>query len=39
MRVMFTTRKECLPVILNDLRIPQAEDVKYLGLHLDYRLN
>jgi len=27
-----------VPVILNDLRIPQTEDVKYLGLHLDRRI-
>jgi len=27
------------PVILNSLRIPQAEDAKYLELHLDRRLN
>jgi len=24
---------------LNSLKIPQAEDVKYLELHLDHRLN
>jgi len=41
---MFTSHKEtCLLVILNNLRIPQAEDAKYLRprplLHLDHRLN
>jgi len=29
----------CLSLILNDLRIPQAKDAKYLGLHLDRKLN
>jgi len=24
---------------LNSLKIPQAEDIKYLELHLDHRLN
>jgi len=28
-----------VPVTLNSLRIPQAEDAKYLGSHLDSRLN
>jgi hypothetical protein len=38
--VMFTTCKEICPlVILNGLRIRQAEDAKYLELHLDRRLN
>jgi hypothetical protein len=38
--VIFTSRKKmCLPVILNGLRIPQAEDIKYLGLHLDRKLH
>jgi len=38
--VIFITRKErCLSVTLNSLRIPQAEDAKYLELHFDYRLN
>jgi len=37
--------KWCLPaaerpaVTLNGLKIPQAEDAKYLGLYLDRRLN
>jgi len=39
-QVTFTTRKEtCLPVTLNGQRIPQADKAKYLGLHLDGRLN
>jgi len=38
--MIFTTRREtCPPVTLNGQRIPQAEDAKYLGLHLDRRLN
>jgi hypothetical protein len=28
----FTICKETYPIILNGLRIPQAEDAKYLGL-------
>jgi len=28
-------RGTCPPVTLNNLRIPQAEDTKYLGLHLE----
>jgi len=37
--VTFTTRKETFSrITLNGLRIPQAEDAKYLGLHLDRRL-
>jgi len=32
----FTTRRETCPLVtLNGLRIPQAEDAKYLGLYLD----
>jgi len=38
--VTFTTRKETCPsVTLNGLKTSQAEDAKYLGLHLDRRLN
>jgi len=38
--VTFTIRKEvCPPITLNDLRVFQAEGVKYLGLHVDCRLN
>jgi hypothetical protein len=38
--VIFTTRRETYPsVTLNGQRIPQAENVKYLGLHVDRRLN
>jgi len=36
---IFTIYKDMCPsVTLNGLRIPQAEDIKYLGLYLDYRL-
>jgi hypothetical protein len=37
--VTFTNRKEtCPPVSIDNELIPQSEDVKYLGLHLDRRL-
>jgi hypothetical protein len=37
--VTFTTRREtCPPVHINSVQLPQEEDVKYLGLHLDRRL-
>jgi hypothetical protein len=37
--VTFTTRREtCPPRHINSLQLPQEEDVKYLGLHLDRRL-
>jgi hypothetical protein len=37
--VTFTTRREtCPPVHINSVKLPQEEDVKYLGLHLDRRL-
>jgi hypothetical protein len=33
------TRKEtCLPVHINSIQLPQAEKIKYLGLHLDLRV-
>jgi hypothetical protein len=36
--VTFTTqRKACLPFHINSIHLPQ-QDVKYLGLHLDWRL-
>jgi hypothetical protein len=36
--VTFTTRREtCPPVHINSVQLPQEEDVKYLGLHLDRR--
>jgi len=39
-QVTFTTRrKTCPPVILDGVSIPQAESARYLGLHLDRRLN
>jgi hypothetical protein len=28
----------CPPVIFNDVQLPQSDEVKYLGLHLDRRL-
>jgi hypothetical protein len=34
-----TTRREtCPPVHINSVHLPQQEDVKYLGLHIDRRL-
>jgi hypothetical protein len=37
--VTFTTRGEtCPPVNINNVQLPQDDDVKYLGLHLDRRL-
>jgi len=39
-QVIFTLRREdCPPVYLNGRPIPQQDSVKYLGLHLDRRLN
>jgi len=39
-QIIFSTRrKTCPSVILNGVSIPQAENAKYLGLHLDRRLN
>jgi hypothetical protein len=38
-QVIFTTRRDkCPQVNINDVQLPQEEDVKYLGLHLDRRL-
>lgn len=38
-QVTFTARREtCPPVTLNNEPIPQANDAKYLGIHLDRRL-
>ena len=38
--VTFTNRRAtCPPVKLNSTQIPQADDVKYLGIHLDRRRN
>jgi hypothetical protein len=35
----FTTRREtCPPVHINNIQLPQAEEINYLGLHLDRRL-
>jgi hypothetical protein len=37
--VTFTTRREtCPPVYISNVQLPQEEDVRYLGLHLDRRL-
>jgi len=37
---MYKSLAEKVPIsILNGLKISQAEDAKYLGLHLDRRLN
>jgi hypothetical protein len=37
--ITFTTHREtCPPVHINNVQLPQAEEVKYLGLHLDRRL-
>jgi hypothetical protein len=37
--ITFTTRREtCTPVHINNIQLPQAEEIKYLGLHLDRRL-
>lgn len=37
--VTFTTRREtCPPVKLNNCTLPQADDAKYLGMHIDRRL-
>jgi hypothetical protein len=36
--VTFTARKEtCPPVQINNVQLPQKEEVKYFGLHLDRR--
>jgi hypothetical protein len=35
----FTTRRETCPQVhINNVQLPQKEDVKYLGLYLDRRL-
>lgn len=37
--VTFTMKRDtCPPVKINNCQIPQAEDAKYLGIHLDRRL-
>lgn len=39
MHVTFTLRRQiCPPVTINNKTIPQADDVKYLGIYLDRRL-
>lgn len=38
--VTFTTRKgTCPPVMINDTPIPTSSSAKYLGMHLDHKLN
>ena len=38
-QVTFTLNKMTCPhVTLNNVRLPQADEVKYLGIHLDQRL-
>lgn len=38
--VTFSLRRDhCPPVVLNNVILPQTESVKYLGIHLDKRLN
>jgi hypothetical protein len=37
--LQFTTRRETCPLVhIKNVQLPQEEDVKYLGLHLDRRL-
>jgi hypothetical protein len=37
--ITFTTRRRtCPPVHINNVQLPQTEEVNYLGLHLDRRL-
>jgi hypothetical protein len=37
--ITFTTRREpCPPVHINNVELPQAEEIKYLGLRRDRRL-
>jgi hypothetical protein len=36
---IFSSRREtCPPVHINSVQLPQEDDIKYLGLHLDRRL-
>lgn len=38
--VTFTLKKRTCPAVsLNDIKIPKVSDVKYLGMHLDSKLN
>lgn len=38
--ITFTLRKQtCAPVSINGIQIPQSDSVKYLGMHLDSKLN
>jgi hypothetical protein len=37
--VTFTTRRATCPLVkINDVQLPQSDEVKYLGFHLDRRL-
>jgi hypothetical protein len=36
--IHYTKRNVPRPVHINNVQLPQKEDVKYLGLHLDRRL-
>jgi len=39
-QVTFITRRETYPLVtLNGQRIPQTDETKYVGIHLDRRLN
>lgn len=39
-QVTFTLNKQkCPPIKLNEIEIPQKDDTKYLGIHLDKKLN
>lgn len=31
-------KARCPPVLLNDVAVPQVDEVKYLGMHMDRRL-
>jgi hypothetical protein len=35
---LITRRETCPPVHIKHMQLPQAEEIKYLGLHLDRRL-
>ena len=38
-QIIFTLKhKSCPPVSINDVQIPQSNEAKYLGMHLDNRL-
>jgi hypothetical protein len=37
-RHIHNTKKKRAPALINNVQLPQKEEVKYLGLHLDRRL-